>query len=190
MLKMSEKSIFAVLLRSPWWYSYLVAAVLGLVATALLPDDFSVVGPLCGFPFLVVGTMAAWRQRSAPKPALVEQTLQRCASMSWTEFSAWVESVYLQQGYVVNRLDGSGGVDFLLERNGDKTVLSCKRWKAASHGAAVLTDLLAQRQVHKAQHCIYLSLSPVSEAAVRLAQEQGVLLVSGKELAVLFCKFG
>jgi restriction system protein len=56
--KMSEKSLFALLLRSPWWISFLVAAVLGLVATALLPKPVAAVGILFGFPFILETAVA------------------------------------------------------------------------------------------------------------------------------------
>jgi restriction system protein len=69
--KMSEKTLFAMLLRSPWWISFLVSAVLGLVVAVLLPKPVAVVGVLFGFPFIVIGTMVAWRQRDAPSPAPV-----------------------------------------------------------------------------------------------------------------------
>ncbi|MEN9329226.1 MAG: hypothetical protein RLZZ484_414, partial [Pseudomonadota bacterium] len=35
--KMSDRSLFAVLLRSPWWVSFVLAAALALAASALLP---------------------------------------------------------------------------------------------------------------------------------------------------------
>jgi restriction system protein len=36
--KMSERSLFAVLLRSPWWVSFLAALAVVLVARVVLPD--------------------------------------------------------------------------------------------------------------------------------------------------------
>jgi hypothetical protein len=45
-----------------------VAAVLGLVVTALLLKPVAAVGMLFGFSFVVIATMAAWRQGNAPSP--------------------------------------------------------------------------------------------------------------------------
>lgn len=36
-LKMAEKSLFAILLRSPWWVSFSLVAVFALASKALLP---------------------------------------------------------------------------------------------------------------------------------------------------------
>ncbi|HET9977582.1 MAG TPA: restriction endonuclease, partial [Burkholderiaceae bacterium] len=61
-LKMAENSLFAVLLRSPWWVSTAIGVALGALGVALLPESWRVAAALSGFPFLVIGAMAAWRQ--------------------------------------------------------------------------------------------------------------------------------
>jgi restriction system protein len=179
--KMSEKSLFALLLRSPWWISFLVAAVLGLVATALLPKPVAAVGILFGFPFIVIGAMAAWRQRNTPNPARVRQVLQQCAAMTWVEFSQAVERAFTRQGYAVARLGGPAA-DLSLDKAGRVTLVSCKRWKAASLGIGVLTDLQAQRQAVEAHHCMYIGLGDVTPTARKFALEQGIQLLSEVEL--------
>ena len=57
--KMSENSLFAVLLRSPWWISFVVVGLITLAAGALLPTEYFVVGGGEGFPIFVVGWTAA-----------------------------------------------------------------------------------------------------------------------------------
>ena len=47
---MSENSLLAVLLRSPWWISFVVVGLITLAAGALLPKEYFVVGALAGFP--------------------------------------------------------------------------------------------------------------------------------------------
>ena len=49
--KMAPNSVFAILLRKPWWISFVLASVFVLVAFALLPDDLQVVGSLGAIPF-------------------------------------------------------------------------------------------------------------------------------------------
>ncbi len=51
--KMKENSLFAVLLRSPWWISFLVAAAIGLVATLAMPPVPTFTIPL-GVPVQIV----------------------------------------------------------------------------------------------------------------------------------------
>jgi len=183
-LKMAEKSLFAILLRSPWWISLIVAGLFALASKALLPAEYVAVGVLGGFPFLVIAVIAAWRQRRAPHPALLAAALERAKAMSWREFSAMVEQALGRQGYSVTRLDGTAA-DFRLERQGQMSLVSCRRWKAASHGIEALRELDAARQAQGAQHAIYISLGPLTEQARRHAQDAGIRLIHGNDLALL-----
>ena len=74
--KMSDKSLFALLLRSPWWISIAVFAGFALLARALLPPAYVWTGLFGGLPFLVIGVIAARRQWLAPKPAQLAQQLR------------------------------------------------------------------------------------------------------------------
>ena len=58
--KMSENSLFALLLRSPWWISFVLVACVALISKALLPSEYFIYGALGGFPIFVVGCIAAW----------------------------------------------------------------------------------------------------------------------------------
>jgi restriction system protein len=182
--KMSEKSLFAFLLRSPWWVSLLLVLVFALAARALLPAEYAAMGALGAFPFLVIAIMAAWRQWRAPSPALLAAALERAAGMSWRDFSALLEQTLQGQGYSVTRLNGDAA-DFRLERQGRVSLLSCRRWKAASHGIDALRQLEAARQAQEAQQAIYISLGPVSDAARLHAQGAGIRLIHGADLALL-----
>lgn len=180
--RMSDKSLFAILLRSPWWVSLLIVLVFSLAARALLPPDYVAVGVLGTFPFMVIAAMAAWRQFHAPKPALIAQALDRAAAMSWREFASTLEQNLSRLGYSVTRLDGTAA-DFLLERGAQTSLLSCRRWKAANHGLDALRALQATCQSLGADQAIYASLQPVSGTARQFAQESGIRLIQGKELA-------
>ena len=61
-LKMSENSLFAILLRSPWWISLLIVAVITLLSFALLPEAYVGFGVMGAFPFLVIAVLAARKQ--------------------------------------------------------------------------------------------------------------------------------
>lgn len=184
---MSDKSLFAVLLRSPWWLSLLIAVAAGLAARALLPAEQAPVAVLAPFPFLVVAAMAAWRQWRVPGAAQLDATLARAAAMGWRDFADWVQDAYVRQGYAVSRLEG-GAADFRLERQGETCLVSCRRWKAASHGVEALRSLQAACQAQGAAQGVYLSLAPVSAAAGHHAQEAGLRLVHGPALALLLAR--
>ena len=66
--RMAENSLFAILLRSSWWVSFLVAGGIVLLSGLLLPAQFIVYGAIVAAPFLVIGFIAAWRQLQALMP--------------------------------------------------------------------------------------------------------------------------
>ena len=183
-LKMSENSLFAILLRAPWWISMVVVVLFALASRALLPEPYVAFGMMGGFPFLVIGIVAAWRQWHAPSPARLAAALKAAGAMSWRDFSSAIERAYRQQGYTVTRLDSSAA-DFSLSKGGRTTLVCCKRWKAASHGSNALRDLVAAQEAQGAQQSTYISLGPVTDKARRFAQEQGIHLLSENELARL-----
>lgn len=183
-LKMAPNSLFAILLRSPWWISAVIVGFIALVSAALLPAPYVAFGVMGAFPFMVIGVMAAWRQRNALSPARAAQALAQAGAMSWRDFSGVVAQAFTRQGYAITRLKGSA-VDFSLLKDTSVTLVSCKRWKAASHGVEALRDLVAAKEAQDAQQCIYISLRQVTDQARRFAAEHGVQLISENQLALL-----
>ncbi len=183
-IKMSEKSLFAALLRAPWWVSFLVMLAVALVAGALLPDAYKTAGMLGAFPFFVIGVMAAWRQRNAISASRIQELLEQARGMGWRDFSVLVEEALRQQGFVVTRVT-DGPADFLIEKNGRVTLVSAKRWKAATVGAEHLRELLAARESRDAFSCTCMSLGVFSQAAVDLANNSPMQLLGSANIAQL-----
>ena len=181
--KMSEKSLFAVLLRSPWWISFVLVAVIALAAGALLPKEYAGVGMLGGFPFFVIGCMAMWRQRNLPSAAEVEKGMGMLSSMGWRDFSALLETAFTRQGYTVKHLNGAA--DMQLEKKGVLTVVSAKRWKAAALGVESLRELVAARDALEARNCVCITLGQVSAKANEYAEQNRITLISDADLVAL-----
>ena len=171
------------LLRSPWWISFVLVAVIALVAGALLPDEYASVGMLGGFPFFVIGCMAMWRQRNLPSTAMVEQVLKTLSGMSWRDFSAVLDTAFTRQGYTVTHL--TGAADLLLEKKGVRTVVCAKRWKAATMGVEPLRELVAHRDALEAGHCVCISLGQVSVKASDFAAQNRISLIAEADLVAL-----
>jgi len=104
--------------------------------------------------------------------------------MSWRDFASAIEQAFGRQGYAVTRLN-SAAADFRLVKGDRITVVSGKRWKAASHGVDALRDLVAAQAAQGAHKSIYISLGEVTDNARRFAQAQGIELISGNGLAQL-----
>ena len=184
---MSDKSLFAILLRSPWWYSFLIAAVLLLLARVFLPEAFRAVGMLSSIPFAILGVIAAWRQRDKPSPERVSMALDQLAQLPWKQFLPIMEQAFVQQGFTVTQLN-SNAADLQLEKLGRVTLVSCKRWKAATLGVEVLRDLKAMQVSQEASYSACISLSLPTGVALKFAKENAIQLICQDELASLCLK--
>ena len=180
---MSENSLFAYLLRSPWWISLLLAVALVLLALYALPAKYAVYGLSCALPFVVIAVMAAWKQRDMPSAARVAATLETVSAMSWRDFSALMEAALQRDGYLVTRREGAA--DFTLVKARRTVLMSCKRWKAATVGLEALRELDAERRAQEANEAIYVAIGKVSDNAQHFAAERRVRLMPATELARL-----
>ncbi|MNK40627.1 Restriction endonuclease [compost metagenome] len=183
-LKMSQNSIFAVLLRSPWWMSAGVALLLCVGGFAALPLDYAAMGVFAAVPFAVISIMAAYKQLRAPSGTRVQAVAEATAAMSWADFSKTVEAGFRRDGCEVERLQ-LPGADFALSKDGHVAIVSAKRWKAARVGVEPLRDLQAVREKRGAREAIYIALGDVSDNALQYAKSQGVSLMTAPELTKL-----
>lgn len=183
-LKIAPNSLFAILLRSPWWISIALVLAISLASRALLPAQYVVFGIIGALPFLVIGAVAAYQQLQTPSTDQVSRTLQNAAAMSWHDFSNALEQAYVRQGYRVTR-PGYPATDLLLTKSGRRTLVAAKRWKAGNHGVEPLQALSAARKAQDTSHCVYITLGDVSEKTQRFAAQNGVELLHGTALAQL-----
>jgi restriction system protein len=182
-LKMAPNSLFAILLRSPWWVSVAIALVLGLTGAALLPEAYRVMGALSGLPFAVIGALAARRQWQLPSAARVAQTQQALATMAWPAFAALLEQAFRRDGYTVQRGRGDA-VDFELERQGRRMLVSARRWKTARTGQEALRALQAARDAAEAPDALYIGLGELSDNARPFAAQHRIAIWQAAELAL------
>lgn len=185
--RMSEKSLFAVLLRSPWWISLLLAWVPALIARLALSPELFWFGAMGGFPFLVIAVLAARRQWRAPRAARVRQTADAARAMAWGPFCVVLEAAWQAEGFEVERLPGSGdrGADLALRKAGMTTLVHARRWKAANLGVEPLRDLKAAIDRADARDGLVVALGELTPQAARFAGANGIRVVDLSELTRL-----
>ena len=181
--KVSENSLFAILLRSSWWISFAVAAGVIVVARFLIPEAYFIHASSIALPFVIIGAIAVWKQAKVPSSGRVSATVEAVTAMSWRDFSALMEEAFQREGYEVTRT--SGAADFKLLKAGRTTLVACKRWKAASHGVEPLRDLDRQRDVDEVHYATYVALGGVTDNARGFARSNNIRLMEGTELAGL-----
>ena len=181
-LKMAPNSLFAVLLRSPWWISVGIFLLFVAAAYAWLPAEYRVAGAMGGAPFAIIGVIAAWQQSRLPSAKRSEEVLRAVSAMAWSQFATVLEQGFAGQGYNVERRQGAA--DFALSRAGRATLVSARRWKAARHGEESLQALHSAARAGEAD-CLYVALGELSANAQSFAKRNNVKLMQGRELANL-----
>ena len=184
---MAENSVFAILLRSSWWISVVVGAVIVLLCLALLPKDIRFVGAAGSLPFLVIGAIAAKRQWKEPSSTATEALLAQATSLSARELQAWLTRAWQAEGYSVTPRK-QADADIELQREGKTTLVLTKRSKAGVHGIEPLRALHeAALQANAA--CAYVLLQgELSENARLFARNHQIAVLQGKGLATLLNK--
>ncbi|HYF18564.1 MAG TPA: restriction endonuclease [Ramlibacter sp.] len=182
-LRMAPNSLFAVLLRSPFWISFLVALAFIGAAQGLLPREYRLVGSMGALPFVVIGCIALWRQLRAPSAQERQQLLDGASRMSWPQFEAALREGFARQGWQVR--PGSGGADLELERQGKVTLVSARRWKAARHGEEALQPLQAAMDRQEVPRGVYVALGELSPQAQRVAKARQIEVLQADALVLL-----
>ena len=74
-MKMHQNSLFAILLRAPWWISLVVAGFTGALSGMVLQKFgmHPLYAVFVASPFLVIACVAGWRQLRAPSAAKVSR---------------------------------------------------------------------------------------------------------------------
>ena len=189
--KMAKNSLFAILLRSPWWISLLIALLLAALSFALLPAQYSVAGAISGSPFVVIAVMAARRQWRLPGAARIARTRQALTTMSWPVFAALLEQAFLRDGYTTlqpKRPSTPASIDFVLERQGRRMLVCARRWKSARTGIDALRALQTAREIQAGTDdgdmpdALYIALEPLSDSARPFAAAHGIAIWQADEL--------
>jgi restriction system protein len=184
---LNKNSLFAVLLRSPWWISIAVAGVVFALASMVVaklapPGTSELYGIFAALPFLVIGAYAGWQQLRAPSAERIAAALESLRALSWDDFSSALEDAFRRDGYAVSRLNAAGA-DLELVKSGRISLVACKRWKAARTGIEPLKELDAARLARGAHECIHVAAGEITENARAFAAANNIRLLHGAELA-------
>ena len=180
--KMHERSLFASLLRLPWWVSLVIGVLIALLSRLTLKGDFLIFGVTMSLPFVVIAAIGLRRQWQAPGAARIEAVLSAVQAMSWREFSTVVEAAFVRDGFVVKALN-LPAADFQIAQGVQVALVSCKRWKAANQGIAPLQELAALCAARGVGEAIYISAAGLTGKAQAYATEQRMRVINGAGLA-------
>ncbi len=140
--------------------------------------------------FVLAGIAATMLLRKLPAGANdLKQGLTHLAELRWREFAKLVLQAMQARGYQVMRdedgpADGlpTDGGDILLERGGERTLLSCKYGNASVVSAHPILGLGKSAELRGAHSAIVVTPGRFDDEARRVAKQQRVELIDGATL--------
>lgn len=143
--------------------------------------------------FVVLGLAAtAWLRRTPSSPTdaqAAERGAGQLGLLRWRDFTRLVLQAMHGRGYRTVVEDGmpadgipTDGGDIVLERNGERTLLSVKYGSASVVGAQALLGLGGSATLRGTQKVIVVTPGRFDEEAIRLARQQDIELIDGQDL--------
>lgn len=183
--KMSENSLFAILLRSTWWYGVAIGLTLIAISLVIFGGKYLPLGVLSAVPFFVIAGIAAHRQSKQPSQKRVQEVYEQTRKMKASQVADKIAVNYVEARFDKDVFKGNAA-DTLLTR-GNRTILLCaKRFKAGNTGVEPLKQLVAAGDEVEATEYLYVALGDVSSAAMDFANQNNIELIQINRLAAYF----
>lgn len=124
------------------------------------------------------------QSRFAPDQSLRE----RLRAIDWFQFEKVVSAIYEVRGCKVRRLGGAkpdGGIDLVVEKDGERLVVQCKHWRKWTVGARHVRELLGTLTDANIEKGVLVTLRGCTDEAKELAKKHGIRIVEEAELVQL-----
>lgn len=162
---------------------YLAGLGKGLSGSPYAPLAWAVLG-LCWF-----AAFASYIGAKRRRHLLETQTgLESIRSLSWRQFELLVGEAFRRQGYAVQEtgLGGAdGGIDLLLRKNGELTLVQCKRWRTQRVDVKVVREMFGLLAHHQASAVKIIAVGAYTTDAQRFAAGKPIELITGDALLEL-----
>ena len=113
---------------------------------------------------------------------------ERLKAIDWFQFEKVVSVIYEVRGCSVKRLGGAkpdGGIDLIVEKDGERLVIQCKHWRKWNVGVRHIRELLGALVDSKIEKGVLVTLRGCTPEATELANKHGIHIVDQKELVAL-----
>ena len=172
---------------TPWWVP---VAVMGVIFVILVPNHL--LGVQYGLFFgALIGVMALLAQLEKYKTRKLLQgqtSLGTLRAMHWRQLEELVAEAYRRQGYQVQLKGGAqadGGIDVVLRKAGQVTLVQCKQWKSRQVGVSVVRELYGVMASEKAAYGIVVTCGSYTTDARKFAGGKNLTLIGGIALLEL-----
>ncbi|TFZ02284.1 restriction endonuclease [Ramlibacter henchirensis] len=192
----------------PWWGGVVLALVfylllhrmamspsavaspgqVGQLVTQTLLATFASVGQYF-VPFLcLVAALISFigrRRREDLVIGVAAQSVEALNGISWKEFELLVGEAFRLQGYSVLETGAAGpdgGVDLVLRKGTETSLVQCKQWKATQVGVQVVRELFGVMAARGATAGFVVTSGRFSSDARAFAEGRNIRLVDGPKL--------
>lgn len=175
----------------PWWVSATLAAIAYVVLPRILPRPM-VAGGIVGivtFGLLALAALSAvraWRNRLMLESQTGIDSIRELPSKRFEDLLA---EAYRRQGYEVKETLGGGadgGVDLVLRRNGEVTLVQCKHWSAKQRiKVQIVREMFGIMADQRADSVKVVATTKFTSEAVEFARGKRIELVDADALLSL-----
>lgn len=136
---------------------------------------------------ILVGGVGGYRYRQRHAAFLRQNIiLDWVNGLSWQEFENLVGEIFRARGYLVENLGGGGadsGIDLRLSRQGEKTLVQCKRWKVFKVGVKPIREFFGVMTSEGVDQGVFVSSGIYTKEAMRFAEGKPLELIDGAQFA-------
>jgi hypothetical protein len=113
---------------------------------------------------------------------------ERLKAIDWFQFEKLVSAIYEVPGCKVKRLGGAkadGGIDLLVENNGQQLIVQCKHWRNWTVGVRHIRELLGAMTDAKVETGVLVTLRGCTQDATEFEKKHNIHIVDEAELVKL-----
>jgi hypothetical protein len=125
------------------------------------------------------------RADEGKQPQTAASLIEQIRKIDWFQFEQLVALVYRKLGYTVTRRGGAnpdGGIDLLIEKDGQRQAIQCKQWKTWNVGVKAVREFLGALTDAGIQKGIFVTLCGYTGDAKQLADKHGIEIVNETDL--------
>ena len=186
------------LILAPWWVSIILAGLVFVLlvwwfpALSLEPIIYKLlqaISPTMAYfisgMLLLMAGVSALRQWKVKTQFENQESLDSLIKLEWKEFEDLTAELFRRRGFKVEESLGSGadgGVDLRFRKEGEKTLVQCKRWKSTKVGLPVVRELLGAMTAENTKYGILVTTSRFTSEAQAFASQHSIELMDGESL--------
>jgi restriction system protein len=115
----------------------------------------------------------------------IELDPETASHLSWRQVQNLVGDAFRRRGYGVRPGSTDAPVDFILDKDGERTVVNCKHWKVWEVGESPLREFYGYTTGIGAKRAVMVTTGRFSQRACDFADRHNLRLIDGRGLSDL-----